>query len=304
MALCLLGCSPPVPRPHPHGGPRIGNGTLDGGTLDGEAPVDGGTVDAADGGTVDAADANRLADQAPDVPSDEDCAPLAACGRECVRLASDPLNCGQCGRTCVIPNAEAACIARTCVVAFCQLGFVDTDGAPENGCEDEADPDAGLDPDAGPPGEDCTGIDDDDDGACDEHAPVRCRHAVHRAFGAGHIYTDDLAQARRAPFSLEAEAYFFLYSAPVGGMRPAFLCQHPGGEGGYFLSSDAACGIGREGRQIGFWSPIPLCDSSPLYHLVGDADVFYTTSDAERASVLENLGYEDRGIAGHVWRRP
>jgi hypothetical protein len=292
LALCLLGCSDGEVAEDSDSVPRTGQS--DGGTADGETtPV------------PDASDPNARPDDP--LPTDEDCAPMTACGRACVRLASDPLNCGQCGRTCVIPNAEAKCVARTCVVGFCQLGFVDTDGESENGCEDEAEPGPHRDPDAGPPdGDDdtCNGVDEDGNGVCDDNVRGGCRHEIHRGAGPGHIYTDDLAEVGRAPFHLESQGYFYLYNEPGQGMRPTFLCQHPGGAGGFFLSSDTACGIGRAGRPIGFWSPTPQCGSIPLYHLVGGSDLFYTTSDAERASVLANLGYEDHGIAGHVWPRP
>jgi hypothetical protein len=50
-------------------------------------------------------------------------------------LATDPEHCGACGRVCVLDDAVAGCAEGGCVVAACEDGFVDLDGAPENGCE-------------------------------------------------------------------------------------------------------------------------------------------------------------------------
>ena len=35
--------------------------------------------------------------------------PFSVCGVQCVDLAADPANCGECGVTCVIPHAAPAC---------------------------------------------------------------------------------------------------------------------------------------------------------------------------------------------------
>ena len=52
-------------------------------------------------------------------------------------LASDPMNCGGCGRACPHGvNATTVCMAGTCAVT-CMAGYGDCDGAPANGCENE-----------------------------------------------------------------------------------------------------------------------------------------------------------------------
>lgn len=88
--------------------------------------------------------------------SDDDCD-----GRtdEDFLLASDPRNCGMCGRTCSFPNAIAPCNSGMCGIGACLPGFVDADGNPTNGCEYACVP-AGA--------EVCNGRDDDCDRNIDE----------------------------------------------------------------------------------------------------------------------------------------
>jgi hypothetical protein len=50
-------------------------------------------------------------------------------------LATSTLHCGSCGRTCVVPNASAACAASTCAIASCNAGFADCNMSPGDGCE-------------------------------------------------------------------------------------------------------------------------------------------------------------------------
>jgi Notch-like protein len=56
-------------------------------------------------------------------------------------FASDPNNCGSCGKRCdvLFPNATVACQPQggvpTCVSTGCKPGFFDDDGNPANGCE-------------------------------------------------------------------------------------------------------------------------------------------------------------------------
>lgn len=44
-------------------------------------------------------------------------------------------HCGGCGRTCMLPNATAACAGSICTVGTCATGFADCDGVASNGCE-------------------------------------------------------------------------------------------------------------------------------------------------------------------------
>ncbi|MFZ5444008.1 MAG: MopE-related protein [Myxococcota bacterium] len=53
-------------------------------------------------------------------------------------LASDPTNCGLCGRVCNVNNgnvATYACVAASCGIGTCNLGFADCDQTYSNGCE-------------------------------------------------------------------------------------------------------------------------------------------------------------------------
>lgn len=255
-------------------------------------------------------------------PTPEACAPLAVCGRTCADLDGDPSNCGACGRTCRMPRAMAACLDGACAVGVCEAGWYDADGDPDNGCESETpacldgEPCAsacgtegrtvcdGGAPACQPPAELCNALDDNCEGRCDEGL-AGCLHPIHRANGNGHIFTDDFAQATTPPFRLEAQGFFHLYGEDFQGMRAVFLCQKP--DGRFFLTNDTACEIGRAPlRTIGYWSPRPLCGSTPLYRMYSAeaGNHFYTISAPERDNAIGNLGYRDEGVVGHVWRVP
>ncbi|MCB9543045.1 MAG: hypothetical protein H6703_11430 [Myxococcales bacterium] len=249
------------------------------------------------------------------------CAPLDVCGRSCADLAADPSNCGACGRTCVIPRATAACVAGACAVGVCAPGHVDADGDPDNGCELESDCAPGVECATGcgtvgteqcaagvavcaPPAEVCNTVDDDCDGACDPGL-AGCRRPIHRSNGNGHLFTDDLAAAQAAPFRLEAQGFFHLYTSDVPGTRAVFLCQKPDGK--FFITTETACEIGRAPlRTIGYWAAAPVCGSTPLYRMYQpeSGNHFFTVSAPERDNAIGNLGYRDEGTVGHVWRAP
>lgn len=292
----------------------------------GVAPDGGGEPDVGDP-VEDASNSSDAADDAegdPDLGQEEpiDCGELATCGRTCVDLQSDPTSCGFCGRTCVLPHAQAGCSAGECVLSSCDPGFFDVDGDLANGCEVE---DLCTEGDACQtacgsqsvtacqdgvsvceiPDEACNLVDDDCDGACDEGSLPGCRRGIHRAYGNGHVYSDDLNFASSDPYNLERQNYFHLYSETGPSLRPVFLCQKPGGK--RLLTSETACEIGRAPeRTIGFWSPTPQCGAVPLYRLYkADQDNhFYTISAPERDNARDNLGYVEQGIAGYVWTTP
>ncbi len=76
-------------------------------------------------------------------------------------LQADPAHCGACGQACRPANATGACVEGACAVEACAAGFVDADGAADNGCE------LGCAPSNGGV-EACDGIDNDCDMALDE----------------------------------------------------------------------------------------------------------------------------------------
>ena len=254
--------------------------------------------------------------------SPPDCGVLATCTRSCTRLDSDPFNCGACERTCVIPNATAACRAGECAIARCQEGFLDIDGKIGNGCElmSNCMPGAacrttcdstGVTACAAgmatcnPPAETCNARDDDCDGRCDQGSIPGCRIPVHRANGTGHFYTTDLAAAQSPPFALEAANYFYIYAAAQPGTNPAYLCKKPNGK--YFLTDSAVCeGLNIPGQLLGAWLPEGRCDSQPLFRLYNDrvGDHFYTTSDAESVNAINQYGYQFERVAGYIFATP
>jgi len=284
------------------------------GAVTGEPDTDAGDTPGDDGGPAPDAEPDPEPSPVPlDCPQDE-----VACGQQCTSLQSDPINCGLCGRTCVIPNASATCLQGECQVEECDAGFADADGELDNGCElpFECEPGAPCqttcdsqgqtecletEPLCRPPTEQCNGVDDDCNDQCDE-ALMGCFVGVHRAHGNGHLFTTNLETASGAPYNLEFQNYFFIYTGTVSGTRPLFLCRKANGK--RFLTSDTACNTlgGNEG-QMGFWAPQPLCGSVPLYGLFHEAsdNHFYTLSAQERDNAINNLGYLDAGIAAYVW---
>lgn len=252
-----------------------------------------------------------------------ECGAMTACGRSCKDLSSDPTSCGACDRTCIIPNATAACQKGECVIASCNDGYYDTDRNVDTGCELQSQCVAGIDCQTlcdttgriscnsgvsacTPPAEACNARDDDCNGQCDEGAIAGCRIGVHRAVGAGaHYYTTDRNAATTAPYMLESENYFRVYSGEAPGLQPMFLCQKPNGK--YLLTSSSICeSLNIPGRQLGYWSSEARCDAKPLYRLYHEvsADHFFTLSQLEAQNAVETYGYRLEGVPAYVWLAP
>ncbi|MBO6934786.1 MAG: SUMF1/EgtB/PvdO family nonheme iron enzyme [Deltaproteobacteria bacterium] len=87
---------------------------------------------------------------------------------EDVDFDNDPINCGECARTCRFAHVTSPqCSAGTCTFdpsTDCEDGFYDVDGLPGNGCEYACTP-------ADPATEVCNNRDDDCDGTIDEGDP-------------------------------------------------------------------------------------------------------------------------------------
>ncbi|MBN8610166.1 MAG: DUF4114 domain-containing protein [Deltaproteobacteria bacterium] len=94
---------------------------------------------------------------------DDDCDRMIDDGFD---TATDAMNCGACGRTCVFPNASGRCVASACTFgpADCDPGWFDVDGDPRTGCEYMCTPSGAADT--------CNRVDDDCDGAIDEADPM------------------------------------------------------------------------------------------------------------------------------------
>lgn len=262
-------------------------------------------------------------DGADDAPGPPECdAPQIACGNLCADLESDPANCGECGRTCVIPQGMPACTAGECTLSACATGFADCDGDVATGCEQMVDCTEGAacsttcettgatscadvcSASCTPPAEACNVLDDDCDGECDEGPVAGCRVGVHRSNGPslGHFYTTSLAEATSGDLTLEAQDYFFVVAAPTEGLQPMFRCQKPNGKRWYTSSTDCE-GTAAPELTVGFWSADEKCGAIPLYRLRNaPADAhFYTTSAAERDNAVTALGFVDEGIAAYVF---
>lgn len=55
------------------------------------------------------------------------------CSGSCVDTASDPANCGACGTSCLLPNADITCDKGVCSSPVCKAGYGDCTSSP--GCE-------------------------------------------------------------------------------------------------------------------------------------------------------------------------
>jgi hypothetical protein len=299
--------------------PRADDGLTFGGSLG-----EGGGSEGTSAGTGASGPGDGTLDD--DGPAPPDCAASeVACGSVCADLMSDPSNCGQCGRSCVIPQATAACEAGECAMGACQAGYTDCDGSIVTGCETPIDCQANtacttacgsqgtIDctdactaagaPVCLPPVEICNVQDDDCDGACDQGPLPGCRVGVHRSNSPtlGHYYTTDLGEATSGDLGLEAQDYFWLY-ADVEGLQPLFRCIK--GNGKRWLTTSIDCeGTAAPELTMGFIAPDDRCGSTPLYRLrnPGPDAHFYTTSAAERDNAVATFGFVSEGVAGYVW---
>lgn len=312
----------------------LGLGACQDDATQGDGPAGSGTVGVGSGsegesGSGDASGASEggtLDDTGPVPP---DCtASEAVCGSVCADLMTDPSNCGQCGRSCVIPQATAACVAGECAMGACDTGWSDCDAMLVTGCETPVDCQESMacttacgsegtvdctdacaaagEPVCLPPVETCNVADDDCDGVCDQGPLPGCRVSVHRSNSPtlGHFYTTDLAEATSGDLNLEAQDFFWLY-ADVEGLQPLFRCIK--GNGKRWLTTSIDCeGTAAPELTMGFIAPDERCGSIPLYRLrnVPPDAHFYTTSAAERDNAVINLGFADEGIAGYVWTGP
>lgn len=248
---------------------------------------------------------------------------MVLCDGVCADLDSDPANCGQCGRTCIIAGGEAACDAGDCALGSCDVGFADCDGDLTNGCELEVGCQAGdgcttacdsigsldctdaCNPTCVLPVETCNLIDDDCNDLCDDGAIAGCRVGVHRANGPnGHFYSTDEQEAGSGGNTIESLSYFYLYAGDTGNTRPFFRCNKGGGK--TFMTTSTNCeNTGAPVLTVGFISATEQCGATALYRLQSpSATHFYTVSVSERDNAINNLGFADEGIAGWVWASP
>ncbi|MBZ5711462.1 hypothetical protein [Nannocystis pusilla] len=235
-----------------------------------------------------------------------ECDPLTICGVQCVDLATDPANCGQCGVSCVIPQATAACSASACAIGKCDDGWFDCDDDPNNGCEQQLAPGqmCGLVCKPDKP-ELCNLFDDNCDGQCDEGALPGCRVGVHRAASPtlGHFYTVDAAEAMSGDFVPEFLNFYYLYAAPGAGLVPFYRCLK--GDGRRFYTTSGTCeNAATPEGALGHIATDPQCGAVPLFRLYGSGDHFYTTSEAERDNAVAMFGYQYEAVAGYVWAAP
>ena len=57
------------------------------------------------------------------------------CAGACVDVSTDTENCGACGNVCEYPNATGLCLQGDCELGPCDMGALDCNGDPTDGCE-------------------------------------------------------------------------------------------------------------------------------------------------------------------------
>lgn len=296
------------------------------GTDDGSGTADvGGETDSATSSANTSGDGGSSTSEvttATTMPPPECNAGQTPCGVLCVDTQVDPGNCGGCGVSCVVPNAEAMCVAGNCAMGDCDAGWGDCDGLPGNGCEATLDCNAGAscttscgsqgvtacngcEPVCMAQAETCNAADDDCNGQCDEGAIGGCRESVHRANGPnGHYYTNVLAETTTEGRHLESADYWWLYTEEHPGTRALYRCEIGAGSGRYFLTASSTCeGAGPVDDVLGYMATAQTCGATALYRLQNGRH-FYTTSAVERDNAVNNLGYTSEGITGYVWGAP
>lgn len=251
-----------------------------------------------------------------------DC-PVDACDGACTNLDVDPLNCGACGTTCVVPNADPICVDAECALGSCIVGWEDCDGDPANGCEAET---LCIDGAACPtacgslgsqdctdpcapvcvlPDEVCNLADEDCDGTCDEDLEG-CRSAIYRAESLrGAVYGRDAAADAALQIRVDNERYFDVMSIEAPGTRPLYRCALA--DGTRMLSVQADCAGKAEAPELtlGFVGTTEACEGTELFGLFSpaNADYLYTISTRERDRAVDD-GYVLEGTLGYVWRAP
>lgn len=257
------------------------------------------------GATTGAASTSALTPTTTAITTGElDCGALTRCGVTCVDIIKDINNCGDCGISCRIDHAVAECTASNCLFVACEPGRVDCDEDLANGCETPGStcplvcaPD---DPEL------CNLFDDDCDGACDPGV-AGCRRSVHRALSPtlGRLYTLDPREAASADYSVEALAYYNLYTAAMPGTVPFWRCLLPDGQH-YYTTSETCDGFAAPEGVLGHIAQSEVCGAVPLYRLSNGPMInyLYTHDPAERDDAIANQGYLYEAIAGHVWLTP
>lgn len=248
-----------------------------------------------------------------------------ACVDGCIDPETDPRNCGDCGVVCVVPHASAVCEDTRCGIGICDDGWGDCDGLEDNGCETEAgsasaDPTCTTtcnsvgtldhtdvcNPTCTAPEETCDHTDEDCDGVCDNGALAGCRQGIYRTNGSlGHMYGTDLATLEERGQTVEFENYFYLYADELPGTRALYRCDK--GSGRTFLTSSSNCEIDVSPEAtIGYISTDATCGGMPLFRLYSSAegDHFYTISESERDTAVNEGGYRLEATIGYVYAGP
>ena len=142
---------------------------------------------------------------------------------EGIILATDEENCGRCGNPCAPPGAFGECIAGSCTIASCDVGYYDLDGDPTNGCEyrctETAENDAV-----------CNNRDDDCDGVIDEDVLLMTDVANCGSCGRTCRFSRATASCVAGSCTLSAcdAGYFDLDGSPANGCE--YACTAMGAE--------------------------------------------------------------------------
>ncbi|MDQ3178339.1 MAG: hypothetical protein M3Q72_12475, partial [Actinomycetota bacterium] len=159
-------------------------------------------------------------------------------------LATDPANCGACGRVCTLAAAVAGCDAGACVIATCDAGFSDCDASDATGCEAELATDVAN---CGACGNACAAGSVCLEGACVVEAGEDCSDAFVLAPGANTVrwtatMADYLMSVSCTTSSLDGPDVVLSYTA-VADERVTISFDKPASTRWAAIVSTGACGI-------------------------------------------------------------